>query len=96
MKNDPRQFAGAKPGIEPFEPLEFVNHALGHPELPLGGVDLQALRHQPEHALLGKATLEAPHRFRMGPGLLGSLGGGARRIEEQRADEFIPLLGGIE
>jgi hypothetical protein len=32
----------------------------------------------------------------MRPGLLGALGGGARRIEEQRADEFIPLLGRIE
>jgi hypothetical protein len=96
MKNDPRQFAGAKAGVEPFEALEFVDHALVHPALPLGGVDLQALRQQPEHTLLGKATLEATHRFRMRPGLLGPLGSGACRIEEQRADEFIPLLGGIE
>jgi hypothetical protein len=96
MTNDPRQFAGAKAGLEPFEPLEFVAHALGHPELPLGGVDLQAFRHQPEQALLGTATREATHRFRMRPSLLGPLGGGARRIEEQRADEFIPLLGEIE
>src|SRR5207237_3146 len=34
MKNDPRQFAGAKSGVAPFEPLEFVSHALGHPQLP--------------------------------------------------------------
>jgi hypothetical protein len=40
MKNDPRQFAGAKSGVEPFEPLEFVSHALGHPKLPLSGVDI--------------------------------------------------------
>jgi len=96
MKNDPRQCAGANAGVEPLEPLECLSHALGHPELPRGGGDIQALRPQPEPALLGKATLEAPHRCRMRPGLLGPRGGGARWIEAHRADECLPLLGGIE
>src|SRR5215470_7338918 len=92
MKNDPRQFAGAKPRIEPFEPLEFLHHALGHPELAARRADLLGGGHQAEHALLGKTAREAPDRFRMAPGFLRALRRGALRVEEQRADEFIPLL----
>ena len=33
MKNDPSEFAGANPRIEPFESLEFVPDRVGHPEL---------------------------------------------------------------
>jgi hypothetical protein len=95
-ENDPGAFTVPEARVEAFEPLEFVDHALRHPALPLGGGDTQAFRPQAEHALLGKTTLEAPPRFRMRPGLLGPLGSGARRIEEQRADEFIPLWRGIE
>ena len=73
-----------------------MHHGVGHAQGALGRVDLQGVGHEPEHPLLRKAALEAPHRFRMGPGFLGSLCRGLRGIEEQRADEFIPLLRGIE
>jgi hypothetical protein len=76
MKNDPRQFAGAKPSIEPFEPLEFGHDGVGHPQVAMGRVDVQGLGHEPEHPLLRKAALEAAHGFWMGPGLLGALRGG--------------------
>src|SRR5262249_1198719 len=54
MKNDAGQFAGAEPRIEPFEPLEFVQHRLRHPELTARGEDVQGVGHEPEHALLVK------------------------------------------
>ena len=73
MKNDPRQFAGAKTCIEPFKPLEFLHHALGHPELAARRVDLLGGGHQTEHALLGKPAREAADRFRMRPGFLRPL-----------------------
>ena len=43
-----------------------------------------------------KAAFEAAHRFRMGPGFLGPLRRGALVKEQQRADEFIPILRGVE
>ena len=67
MKNDPRQFAGAKPCIEPFEPLEFGHDGVGHAQLALGRVNVQGIGHEPEHPLLRKATLEAAHGFWMVP-----------------------------
>jgi hypothetical protein len=96
MKNDAGQFAGAEPRIESFEPLEFVHHCVRHPELATRGEDVQGVRHEPQHALLGKTAFEATHRFRMGPSFLGSLRRRALRTEEQRADEFIPILRGVE
>jgi len=96
MKNDPRQFAGAKPGIEPFEPLEFVHDSVGHPQLAMSWVDVQGLGHEPEHPLLRKAALEAAHGFWMGPGFLRALRRGPLGTKQQRADEFIPILRGVE
>src|SRR5215510_16187774 len=96
MQNDPRQFAGAKPSIEPFEPLEFVHDGVGHPQVAMGRVDVQGLGHEPEHPLLRKATLEAAYGFWMGPGFLGALRRGPLGTEQQRADEFIPILRGVE
>ena len=81
MKEDPGQFAVPEPLVEAFEPLEFVHHGVGH---------------EPEHPLLLKATFEAAHRFRMGPGFLRPLRRGLLGTEQQRADEFIPILRGIE
>ena len=95
MKNDSSEFAGAESCIEPFEPLEFVHDRVGHPKLAARREDLQGVGHEPEHALLVKTAFEAAHRFRMGPGFLRSLRRGALRIEEQGADEFIALLGGV-
>ncbi len=96
MKNDPSEFAGAKPCIEPFEALEFVHDRVGHPELAVRREEFPGVGHESEHALLVKTAFEAAHRFRMGPGFLRPLCRGALRIEEQRADEFIPILRGIE
>ena len=96
MKNDPGEFTEPEPRVEAFEPLEFVHDRVGHPELAMGRVDVQGVRHEPEHPLLRKAAFEAAHRFRMGPGFLGPLRRSPLGIEEQRADEFIPLLRGIE
>jgi len=96
MKNDPSEFAGAKPRIEPLESLEFVHDRVGHPELAVRREDLPGVGHEPEHALLVKTAFEAAYRFRMGPGFLRPLCRSALRREEQRADEFIPILRGIE
>ena len=96
MKNDAGQLAGAEPRIEPLEPLEFVHDGVGHPQLAMGRVDVQGVGHEPEHPLLRKAAREAAHGFRMGPGFLGPLRCGPLGTEQQRADEFIPLLGRIE
>jgi len=96
MKNDAGEFAGAEPCIEPFEPLEFVHDRVGHPKLAARREDLQGGGHEPEHALLVKTAFEAAHRFRMGPGFLRPLRRGALWTEEQRTDEFIPLLRGVE
>jgi hypothetical protein len=95
MKNDPCQFAGPKPRIEPFQPLEFLYHGLRHPELAARRAHLPGGGNEPEHTVLGKPALETAHRFRMGPGFLRSLCRGVLRIEEQWADEFIALLGGV-
>jgi hypothetical protein len=96
MNNDPGECAGPDPRVEAFEPLEFGHHRIGHPPLALGRVDVQGSGHQSEHPLLRQAALEATHRFRRGPGFLSPLRRGPLGIEEQRADEFIPLLRGIE
>jgi hypothetical protein len=96
MKNDPGEFAEPEPRIEAFEPLEFVHHRIGHPELPMGRADVQGVRDEPEHPLLFKAAFEAAHRFRMGPGFLSPLCGALLGTKQQRADEFIPILRGIE
>jgi len=80
----------------PFAPLEFVHHRLRHPELTARGEDVQGVGPEPEHALLGKTAFEAAHGFRMGPGFLRPLRRRALRIEEQRADEFIPIVRGVE
>jgi len=96
MKNDPGEFAEPEPRVEAFESLEFVYDRVRHPELPMGRVDVQGVGHEPEHPLLLKATFEAAHRFRMGPGFLGPLRRGLLGTEQQRADEFIPILRGIE
>src|SRR4029450_1642101 len=96
MKNDPRQFAGAKPGIEPLKPLEFVHDGVGHPQLAMRRANVQGIGHEPEHPLLRKAALEAAHGFRMGPSFLGALRRGPRGTEQQRTDEFIPILRGVE
>src|SRR5215471_7687741 len=95
MKDDPGQFAGPEPVIEAFETLEFLHHGLWHPELAPGRADLLRGWHQAEHPLLGKAAREGPDGFRMGAGFLSALRGGALRVEEQRADEFIALLDGV-
>ena len=95
MKNDPSQCAGAETRIESFEPLEFVHHGVRHPELAARGADVQGVGHEAEHALLVKKAFEATHGFRMGPGFLRPLRRRALRVKEQRADEFIPLLGGV-
>ena len=58
--------------------------------------DLLGIGHESEQALLVKTAFEAAHRFRMRPGFLRLLCRGALRIEEQRADECIPILRGIE
>ena len=96
MKKDSGEFAGAEPCIEPFEPLECVPDRVGHPKLAARREDLQGVGHEPEHALLVKTACEAAHRFRMGPGFLRPLRRGALWTEEQRADEFIPLLRGVD
>jgi hypothetical protein len=92
MKNDPGECAGAKPRIEPFEPLEFLHHVLGYPELAACRAHLVGGGHQAEHAVLGKPALEVADRVWMRPGFLRPLCHGVVRIEEQRADECIPLL----
>jgi hypothetical protein len=58
-------------------------------------VDVQGSGHEPKHPLLRKAPLQAADGFWMGPGFLGPLRRSALGTEEQRADEFIPLLRGI-
>ena len=73
-----------------------MHDRVGHPELAARWADLQGVGHEPEHALLLKTAFEAAHRFWMGPGFLRPLRRGALRTEEQRADEFIPILRGIE
>ena len=62
----------------------------------MGRVDVQGVRHEPEHPLLRKAAFEAAHRFWVGPGFLRPLRRGTIGEEQQRADEFIPILRGIE
>ena len=96
MKNDPGEFAEPETLVEAFEPLECMHDRVGHPELAMGRADVQGVGHEPEHTLLRKAALEATHRFRMGSGFLGPLRRGPRGIEEQRADEFLPLLRGVD
>jgi len=96
MKNDAGELAGAEPRLESFAPLEFVHHWVRHPELAARGENVQGVRHEPPHALLVKTAFEAAHRFRMGPSFLGPLRRRALRTEEQRADEFIPILRGVE
>ena len=59
-------------------------------------VTVQGVGEQPEHPLLRKAAREAAHGFRMGPGFLGPLRCGPLGTEQQRADEFIPILRGVE
>src|SRR5262245_27971177 len=82
MKNDPRQFTGTKPGIEAFEPLEFVDDRVGDPQLALSWADVQGAGPEPEHPLLGKTPLEAAHGCWMGPGFLGPLRRGLLGIEQ--------------
>jgi hypothetical protein len=96
MKNDPGEFAEPKTLIEAFEPLEFMHDRVGYPELAIGRADVQGAGHEPEHTLLLKATFEAAHRFWMGPGFLRPLRRGTIMKEQQRADEFIPILRGVE
>src|SRR5499427_9695634 len=76
-------------------PLGWCDHPVWHPELAPGRADLLRGWHQAEHPLLGKAAREGPDGFRMGAGFLSALRGGALRVEEQRADEFIALLDGV-
>jgi hypothetical protein len=96
MKNDAGEFTEPEPRVEAFEPPKFVHDGVGHPQLALGRVDRQSVGHEPEHPLLRKAALEAAHRFRMGPGFLRPLRRGPLGPEQQRADEFIPLLRGVD
>ena len=96
MKNDPGEFTSAEPRIQSFEPLEFVHNGVGHPELAARREDLQGIGHEPEHALLGQPAFQAAHGVRMGPGFLRPLRRGALGTQQQRADEFIPILRGIE
>src|SRR5262249_20605554 len=96
MQNDPGQFAVPKPLVEAFQPLEVLHDRVGHPEPAACRVDVQGIGHEPEHALLRKAALEAAHGFGMGPGFLGALRRGPLGTEQQRTDEFIPILRGVE
>jgi hypothetical protein len=96
MKNDAGEFAAPETLVEAFEPLEFMHDRVRHPELAMGRGDVQGVGHEPEHTLLLKAAFEAAHRFRMGPGFLRPLRRATIGKEQQRADEFIPILRGVD
>jgi len=92
IEDDPGEFARVKPCIERFEPGNLLHNRYGDAWGFLFWDDLDIVQHEPEHALLLKATPELAYRVRVRVGFLGPVRGRAIFKEHERTDEFIPPL----
>jgi len=92
IEDDPGEFSRMKPCIERFEPGHLLNNRHGDAWGLLFWDDFDIVQHEPEHALLLKATPELAHRFGMRVSFFGPVLGRAVFKEHEWTDEFIPPL----